>query len=281
MNADERRRPTHLDLFSGIGGFALAAGRAGFRTIGFSEIDGYASAVLRKHWPGVPNFGDIRNVRGVRADLVTGGFPCQPFSVAGKRRGAGDDRALWPEMLRVIAEVRPGWVLAENVPGIISMELDRVLSDLEGIGYATGTLVVPACALDARHRRERVWIVGHRDGGGREGARLSIRRKGQGATGKDTDAGGPDAVVADAERGVRRADHGGRRYSGEGQDGERQAAGGLGESGEVVPDSGRALRQINGALNPEWVEWLMGYPAGWTALEASAMPSSRKSRRSS
>jgi len=245
MTNDETK-PTHLDLFSGIGGFALAAGRAGLRTIGFCEIDGYASAVLRKHWPDVPNFGDIRNVRGIRADLVTGGFPCQPFSVAGKRRGAGDDRALWPEMLRVIAEVRPGWVLAENVPGIIGMELDRVLSDLEGIGYATGTLVVPACAVDARHRRDRVWIVGHCDGGRREGARLSIRRKRQGATDKDPDAGGPGSVVADAERAERRADHDTRRYSGEGQNGEGQAPSGLGEFGEVVPDSGRALLERRG-----------------------------------
>lgn len=154
------RRP-HLDLFSGIGGFAHAASCTGWKTIGFSEIDTYSSAVLRKHWPDVPNYGDIRNVKGIKADLVTGGFPCQPYSLAGKRRGSADDRALWPEMLRVIQESRPSWVLAENVYGIINMELDCVLSDLEAIGYATGTLVVPACAVDARHRRDRVWIVAH------------------------------------------------------------------------------------------------------------------------
>lgn len=96
-------------------------------------------------------------------DLVTGGFPCQPFSVAGKRRGASDDRAIWPEMLRVIAESRPRWVLGENVAGIVTMELDNILSDLEGIGYSAWAIIVPACAVDARHRRDRVWIIARRD----------------------------------------------------------------------------------------------------------------------
>jgi len=150
---------THLDLFSGIGGFALAAASAGFKTIGFSEIEPYACKVLNQNWPDVSNYGDIRNVRGVRADLLTGGFPCQPFSVAGKRLGKEDDRHLWPEMCRVIAETRPTWVLGENVPGIIGMELDRVLSDLENLGYACWPLVIPACGLDARHRRNRLWVV--------------------------------------------------------------------------------------------------------------------------
>lgn len=152
---------THLDLFSGIGGFALAAASAGFKTIGFSEIEPYACKVLKQNWPDVPNYGDIRNVRGVRADLVTGGFPCQPFSLAGKRGGATDDRHLWPEMCRVIGEARPTWVLGENVPGIISMELDRVLSDLESLGYACWPITVPACAVDARHRRDRLWVMAY------------------------------------------------------------------------------------------------------------------------
>ncbi len=152
---------THLDLFSGIGGFALAAAKTGWQTIGFSEIEPYACKILKRHWPHVHNYGDIRNVRGVRADLVTGGFPCQPYSVAGRRAGANDDRALWPEMLRAIDEARPAFVLGENVPGIVTMELDRVLSDLENLGYACWPVVVPACAVGARHRRDRVWIVGY------------------------------------------------------------------------------------------------------------------------
>jgi DNA (cytosine-5)-methyltransferase 1 len=156
---------THLDLFSGIGGFALAARWAGLETIGFSEIDPYACRVLEKNFPGVPNYGDIHKITAGLIDgspfLLTGGFPCQPYSVAGKRRGAADDRHLWPEMARLIAEVRPRWILGENVPGIVQMELDAVLSGLESVGYAVWPVVVPACAVDAIHRRDRVWVVAH------------------------------------------------------------------------------------------------------------------------
>lgn len=159
-------RPGHLDLFSGIGGFAIAAGWAGFETIGFSEVDEYASKVLARHWPNVRNYGDIRNIKGQEIlkeygaiDLITGGFPCQPFSVAGKQRGKEDDRFLWPDMLRVISEVRPTWVLGENVAGIVKMELDTVLSEMEGISYECQSIVIPACAVDAQHRRDRVWIL--------------------------------------------------------------------------------------------------------------------------
>ena len=154
--------PAHLDLFSGIGGFALAAGWAGFRTVGFSEVDPYCCAVLRKHWPGVKQYGDIRTADFSAigsVDLLTGGFPCQPFSCAGKRRGASDDRHLWPAMLRVITSVRPAWVLGENVPGIIGMEFERVIAGLEAESFRVEPLVIPACAVGARHRRERVWIV--------------------------------------------------------------------------------------------------------------------------
>jgi DNA (cytosine-5)-methyltransferase 1 len=198
--------PTHVDLFSGIGGFALAAQWAGFRTIAFCEIDKYCQKVLAKNFladaecqPSTIRGNDNSNAgngsqwgnhatrsggddsgqsrTGTNAtihgnifdfdgtqyqgcDLITGGFPCQPFSVAGKRRGAADDRAIWPEMFRVIKEARPAWVLGENVPGIVPMELDNVLSDLEGIGYACRPFVIPACAVDARHMRSRLWVIG-------------------------------------------------------------------------------------------------------------------------
>lgn len=152
---------THLDLFSGIGGFALAAQRAGWSTIGFSEIEPYACKILKRHWPDVPNYGDVRTVPTIECDLITGGFPCQPWSAAGKRRGAEDDRHLWPEMLRAIEKCQPSWVLAENVPGIVGMALDDVLSDLEGAGYEAGTLDIPALGVDARHIRHRIWIVAH------------------------------------------------------------------------------------------------------------------------
>jgi DNA (cytosine-5)-methyltransferase 1 len=162
----------HLDLFSGIGGFALAARWAGFETIQFVEYEPYAQKVLAKNFPGVPIAGDIFGFDATKflgVGLVTGGFPCQPFSVAGKQLGNKDDRAIWPQMLRVIREARPTWVIGENVSGIIKMELDNVLSDLEGEGYTTQTLVIPAAGVDAKHRRERVWILAHTTGTRRSG----------------------------------------------------------------------------------------------------------------
>jgi DNA (cytosine-5)-methyltransferase 1 len=158
------QKKTHLDLFSGIGGFALAAHWAGYATEVFCERDEYCTKILKKHWPDVPVVADIFQFDGSAyrgADLLTGGFPCQPYSCAGKRGGDSDDRALWPEMRRVIAEARPRWIVAENVPGLIGMALDGVLSDLEGEGYEVETVVLPACAVNAPHRRDRVWIVAH------------------------------------------------------------------------------------------------------------------------
>lgn len=164
---------THLSLFSGIGGLDLAAEMAGFITVGQCEWADYPTKVLEKHWPDVPRWRDIRTLTGGSfyertglrtVDVVSGGFPCQPFSVAGKRRGKEDDRYLWPEMLRVIQELRPTWVVGENVAGIVSMALDTVLSDLEGIGYACQAFIIPACAVDAPHRRDRCAIVAHSEG---------------------------------------------------------------------------------------------------------------------
>ena len=154
----------HLDLFSGIGGFALAASWVWgpeHKIHSFVEIEPFCQKVLKKHWPDVNIHDDIRSYKhdGTAIDLLTGGFPCQPFSVAGKRRGAKDDRALWPEMLRVIKEARPTWVIGENVAGIVSMELDNYVIDLESTGYEVQPFIVPACAVDAKHRRDRVWIV--------------------------------------------------------------------------------------------------------------------------
>ena len=161
---------THLSLFSGIGGLDLAAEWAGFRTVGQCEWADYPRAVLEKHWPGMPRWRDIRTLTGDdffaktglrTVTVLSGGFPCQPFSTAGKRRGKEDDRYLWPEMLRVISEIRPAWVVGENVAGIVSMALDTVLSDLESIGYSCQALVIPACAVDAPHRRDRTAILAY------------------------------------------------------------------------------------------------------------------------
>jgi len=159
-----------LDLFAGIGGFSLGLERAGMKTIAFVEIDPYCQKVLRKHWKDIPVFGDIRNfnkeVFNETVDLVCGGFPCQPFSVAGRRKGTDDNRYLWPEMFRVIQEYKPTWVIAENVRGILSVQqgmvFEKVCSDLEGEGYQVQSFVIPACAVNAPHRRDRVWIIANR-----------------------------------------------------------------------------------------------------------------------
>jgi len=154
---------THIDLFSGIGGFALAARWAGIKTIQFVERDPFCQKVLAKNFKEVPIHDNITTYHfytaGTRPFLITGGFPCQPFSVAGKRRGKEDDRYLWPEMLRIIKEARPDWVIGENVAGFINMGLDDCISDLESEGYEVQAFVIPACAVQAPHRRDRVWIV--------------------------------------------------------------------------------------------------------------------------
>lgn len=161
------RTPTHLDLFSGIGGFALAAKRTGLQTIAFAEINEYATQVLRKHWPQVPNLGDVRNVTAetIREPvwLLTAGFPCQPFSVAGLRRASEDERYLWPECCRVMGAIRPTFALFENVAGLLTAErgrsYNRVLSDLAALRYDALWNCIPASAVGKPHERDRAWIL--------------------------------------------------------------------------------------------------------------------------
>ena len=173
---------THLSLFSGIGGLDLAAEWAGIHTIGQCEWAEYPTKVLEKHWPNVPRWKDIRTLTGDdfyertgrrTVDIISGGFPCQPFSVAGKQRGKEDDRYLWPEMVRVIKELRPTWVVGENVAGIIKMALSDILYELEACGYRTRTFLIPACAVGARHRRYRVAIVGYSEYNGLSSAAVT------------------------------------------------------------------------------------------------------------
>ena len=156
-----------LDLFSGIGGFSLGLEACGMTTTAFCERDPYCQSILKKHWPKTPIHTDVRKLDGKQyqnsIDVVAGGFPCQPFSVAGKRLGSEDDRHLWPEMLRIIRECRPRWVIGENVSGFVKMALDDVSSDLEGEGYAVRAFVLPAVAVEARHRRDRCFIIAHRE----------------------------------------------------------------------------------------------------------------------
>lgn len=157
---------THGSLFSGIGGFDLAAEWAGFVNKWQVEINPWCQRVLEKNFPEVKRYGDIRTTGKhnlERVDIISGGFPCQPFSVAGKQKGKEDDRYLWPEMLRVIREMQPAFVVGENVVGIVNMALDQVLTDLENEGYTCELFIIPACAVNAPHRRDRVWIIAHSD----------------------------------------------------------------------------------------------------------------------
>jgi DNA (cytosine-5)-methyltransferase 1 len=158
----------HLDLFSGIGGFALAAQMAGgIKTVGFCEINPYAQKVLAKNFPEIPIHDDVKTLNPNdygRIDLITGGYPCQPFSVAGQRKGADDDRHLWPEVFRIVKQARPRWMLCENVAGHVDMGLDEVLSDLASADYTAEAIIVPACAVNAIHRRDRVWIIANANG---------------------------------------------------------------------------------------------------------------------
>ena len=159
-----------LDLFSGIGGFSLGFERTNrIKTIAFCEKDKFCQSVLKKHWKDIKIYDDIRNINGseIKADIITGGFPCQPFSVAGKRRGKDDDRYLWDETLRVVAETKPRWFVGENVDGIINIAngsiLQQIQKDLEKENFQVQCLVIPASGVGAWHQRKRVWIIGYSD----------------------------------------------------------------------------------------------------------------------
>lgn len=155
-------------LFAGIGGLDLGLERAGMTCRWQVEINPFCQRVLAKHWPNVQRYEDVRDCGRhnlAPVDLICGGFPCQPHSVAGQRRGAEDDRNLWPEFLRVVKELRPSWVLAENVPGIVSLYLDTVLADLEREGYTCWALDLPACAFGAYHKRARIFVVAYANTG--------------------------------------------------------------------------------------------------------------------
>jgi len=167
----------HGSLFSGIGGFDLAAEWMGWENVFHCERDEFCSRVLKYHFPRSISYGDIKqtdfSVHRGEIDIISGGFPCQPYSGAGKRLGKEDDRHLWPEMLRAIREVAPRFVVGENVRGLLNWNggvvLDEIYADLEAEGYEVATFVLPAVGINAPHRRERVWIVAHANGDGLEG----------------------------------------------------------------------------------------------------------------
>ena len=156
----------HVDLCSGIGGFSLGFEWAELsKPVLFCDIEPWSRQILAKHWPDVPIAEDVKELANdpdglvPDCDIITAGYPCQPFSVAGDRRGQEDDRHIWPEIFTIIKAKRPTWAVFENVYGHVSMGLDEVLSDLEGSSYAVRPFIVPACAVDAPHRRDRVWII--------------------------------------------------------------------------------------------------------------------------
>ena len=162
-----------LDLFSGIGGFSLAADKFGIETIAFVEKEPFCQKVLKKHWNDVPIIDDIRKVKGEDYDsatIVSGGFPCQPFSIAGKRKGQDDDRYLWDETIRVVAECKPRWFIGENVDGLVNIQdgmvLRQVQDDLEKEGFQVQCLVIPASGVGAWHQRKRVWIIAYSEHNG-------------------------------------------------------------------------------------------------------------------
>jgi len=161
----------HVGLFEGIGGFGIAAQEAGWETVAYCEIDSFCQMVLEDLFPSAEKLTDIKTTDFTNyantIDIVTGGFPCQPYSVAGKREGDKSDKHLWPQMLRAIREIRPRWVVGENVPGLINwsngMVFEQVQAELEDEGYKVQTYVLPACAVDAPHLRYRCWIVAYSD----------------------------------------------------------------------------------------------------------------------
>ena len=279
-------------LFAGIGGFDLAARWMGWRTAWFSEIEPYASQVLAKHWPDVPNHGDITQIQGDEVegvDLLCGGFPCQDISIAGKGAGIDGERSgLWSHYARLIDELRPSWVVAENVSALRSRGLGRVLKDLDALGYDAEWHCVSASAVGAPHQRDRVWIVAYPN-------RVVVRelprgRRGEGRQGADVTRGdGPRRRVAAAAHTGTNTDierlEGRNRFFLPERPGQRvTGALGASESGRLPfdpwwktePDVGRVvdgvparmdrLRALGNAVVPQVVEYI-----GRRILEAEGL----------
>ncbi len=259
-----------LDLFSGIGGFSLGLERAGFQTVAFCEIEEYPRAVLAKHWPGVPIYNDVRTLSAdtLRRDGVTdidaicGGFPCQDLSYAGKRAGIEGARSgLWSEYARLVGEIRPHVVIVENVPGLLSAGLGRVLADLSALGYDAVWDCVPASAVSAPHRRDRVWIIAHAAGGVRQ--RGALRDEGhtaqlreavahsqserRGEAGRDSQL--PTQRASSGSEVLAYADNTGLEGRGRASLSERPGERVAGAGGSYVPDTAQAVSQRLGAVS--------------------------------
>ena len=246
-------------LFSGIGGLDLGLERAGMRVIWQSEIDPYACRVLAKHWPGVPNLGDVSTIDWgsiERPDLIGGGYPCQPFSLAGSRRGADDPRHLWPHFARSLRLLRPRFALLENVPGHLSLGFGDVLADLAELGYGAEWECIPAAAVGAPHLRWRVFVVAYADSWGHRERGERDRRP----VGAEQASRGDELVDYVRMWPTPKASESGPDYA---------WATRKGSGADDLPTAVSRENPSGGQLNPTWVEWLMGFPPGWTDLEPS------------
>ena len=190
-----------------VGGFDLAAEWMGWENVFQVEWDSYCQKVLTKNFPNVKRYGDIKEFDGTKyrgfIDIISGGFPCQPFSNAGKRKGTEDDRYLWPEMLRIIGEAKPPFIVGENVAGLISMEngktLKRIFTDLENEGYQTESFIIPACAVGAWHRRDRIWIVAYNNSVRCDNGKYSLEKGSKGRCESLHRNEGLDKTISDSQ----------------------------------------------------------------------------------
>lgn len=242
-----------LSLFAGIGGFDIGLERAGMTCVGQVEIDPKCQAVLAKHWPDVKRFADIRAVQGDEfghIDLICGGYPCQPFSTSGKRKGKDDVRYLWPEMLRLIKTVKPTWVIGENVAGHITCGLDEVLNDLEKESYETRAFLLPASAIGAPHERKRVFIVANLCSGntrkGLESITEDVHRNGKGEQAYMPSTDGGSSLCDGNEREKLQFRHDQRTWW--------EIEPGVGRVVYGVPAQPHRFKQLGNAVVPQLVE---------------------------
>ena len=223
-----------LDICSGIGGFSLGLeATGGFDTVAFCEFDDFCCKVLNKHWPNVPIYKDLKEIGNEperiiqEFDLICGGIPCQPFSLAGKQKGKEDDRHLWPYMYEIVKSKKPTWVIVENVGGFVNVALDDVCLDLETQGYATQSFIIPACSVEAPHKRDRIWILGKlmadTESNGEDGVlRTTESKHDQGDTRMESSSSSDGRSEREVSQDVANANDTGDRTPGRTTDGDRQ-----------------------------------------------------------
>lgn len=260
----------HGSLFSGIGGFDLAAEWMGWENVFHCEINKFCQKILKQHWPDTKLYEDITTTdftewKG-RCDIVTGGFPCQPYSQAGKRKGKADDRHLWPQMLRAIGEIQPTWVVGENVPGLLNwqrgMVLAEIKADLETSGFEVfPPVILPACSLQAPHRRDRFWLVAHIN----ECSEIEIGKDYEKMRGLQIEKSWTKTVPIYLEEAIQKLlptlkanDYRSGMVNRYGTDHTQQL------NHTIAYLNGKTSR-----LHPSFAEELMGFPIGWTELKPS------------